>query len=765
MLSRDNKFIFRSFGLERDAFTVVSFKGREGLSSLYQFDITLVSEESFISPADVIKNRAQFIIKRKDGQDAKFNGVIASFEQLHHVDEYTFYRAILVPKLWYLTLTYHNQVFLDKDVKEILEILLKDGGLTSNDYEFKIKGSYPKNKYVCQFNETHFNFMSRWCEREGLYYYFDQTGDAEKIVITDTKISHTYHPLGEKFYYSPPSGLDHEKRDEIIQSFVCKYNNVPKRVFLKDYNYEKPSLDISGSAIVDKDGIGDVYLYGEHFETPEEGNRLAKIRAEQILCTKEEYVGDSTIPYMQSGYRFKLENHYREDVNKDYLVVEVNHEGTQGGYLLSGISKNLSERERRVFYQNSFKAIPVSVQFRPEKKTQKPLIAGTLNAKIDAEGSGKYAELDEQGRYKVKLPFDISGRRDGKASSWIRMATPYAGTNHGMHFPLHKGTEVLISFINGDPDRPVIVAAVPNPETPSQVVDQNQTMNVITTSGGNKIHIQDQEGKQGILLHTPIENTRFRIGAPMEVGSASHGDSHEEESKPIKNFKDFVSAFVSDGGIELYTDHRCKLESGIFNQLTLGEHGVHVIGLHTKLVIGGSLEVNISEGVELSLKDCHEIKLNKGHTRLEEDITNTYVNLKENFASRKTSGLSDRRDIGSVEELYNNRTLIINGEDTVNFKERTYAVTGKELTFINEKEECHNKITSEGEQKEENFINVSEKFGEKKVNGEKETNTLTSQQNNIETVTDIMDDRTMNVQDLALIGSNFTALFDNFKIT
>ncbi|MGA1846952.1 type VI secretion system Vgr family protein [Deferribacter abyssi] len=600
MLSKEDKFLFISYGVDRDIFTVVSFQGEEGLSKLYKFEITLVSEDGYIHPGDIVKNRAKFVIKRKDGKDAVFNGIVSSFEQLHHVDQYTFYKATLVPKLWYLTLTYHNQVFLDKNVKEIVETVLKDSGLTSNDYEFKIKQTYPKNEYVCQFNETHYNFMSRWLEREGLYYYFDQTGDAEKIIITDTKISHLPHPLGDTFYYSPPSGLDYEKRDEIIQSFVCKYNNVPKRVFLKDYNYKKPSLEISGSAIVDKDGIGDVYLYGEHFETPEEGNRLAKIRAEQILCTKEEYIADSTIPYVQPGYTFKLENHYRDDINKNYLIVEVQHEGTQGGYLLSGISKNLSEREKKVFYQNSFKAIPSNIQFKPEKKTQKPLIAGTLHAKIDAEGSGKYAELDEHGRYKVKLPFDISGRKNGKASSWIRLATPYAGSDHGMHFPLHKGTEVLLTFINGDPDRPVIAAAVPNPEAPSQVVDRNQTMNIITTSGGNKIHMQDQEGRQGILLHTPTSDTRFRMGAPLE--SNIHGENQESEGEDVHG-ETHEGGHENPVGIELLTKGYFKVESGFFNQTTLGEHGLFVLGSHNKVILVNANDAVLAFKTELNLKE------------------------------------------------------------------------------------------------------------------------------------------------------------------
>ncbi len=582
MLLNKEKFTFTSNALDKDTFYVVSFKGQEGLSQLYRFDITLVSDKSDIDLQSVLKNRARFTVKREDGSDIRFNGVLASFEQLHHVDEYTFYRAVLVPKLWYLTLTFHNQIFLNKNPVECIKSALKDGGLTANDYEFKLQGQYENREYVCQFNETHFNFISRWCEREGIYYFFDQTGDTEKVIFTDTKISHTNHPAGDTFYYSPPSGLDHAKREEVMQSLVCKYNSIPQRVLLKDYNFMKPSLEVTGSALVDRDGIGEVYYYGEYFRTPDEGNRLARIRAEQILCTKEEFLGDSTIPYISPGYTFNLQNHYRNSFNQQYLTVEVSHEGSQGGYLISGISENLSEQERKVFYQNSFKAIPAGVQFRAEKKTPSPRISGTISARVDGEGSGKYAELDEYGRYKVKLPFDISGRQDGKASTWIRMATPYAGSNHGMHFPLHKGTEVLITFIEGNPDRPIIASAVPNPENPSQVVDKDQTMNKITTAGGNKIHMEDQEGKQRILLQSPTAKTYVRLGSPNDPDNeGSHEGSGEEHEK-----EDLA-------GIKLFTMKGLSIEAGTLNKVILGEETVAVLGMQNEIVIGDKNDVTI----------------------------------------------------------------------------------------------------------------------------------------------------------------------------
>ncbi|MCP3889964.1 MAG: hypothetical protein GY702_13995, partial [Desulfobulbaceae bacterium] len=181
------------------------------------------------------------------------------------------------------------------------------------------------------------------------------------------------------------------------------------------------------------------------------------------------------------GYTFDLNDHYKDAYNRKYLVSEVTHEGHQTGYLISGLSKALDQRDEAMFYSNNFTAIYSDDQFRAEHLSEKPKISGTINAKIDAAGSGEHAELDEYGRYKVILPFDRSGKSGGKASAFFRMMQPSAGQNQGMHFPLHKGTEVLLTFIDGNPDRPVIAGAMPNPETSSPVTDGNQTKSIIRT--------------------------------------------------------------------------------------------------------------------------------------------------------------------------------------------------------------------------------------------------------------------------------------------
>ena len=568
------KFSFVSSALPADTFGVVRYRGSEGLSRCYEFEVMLVSGNLEVDLGDVIQHPVTLTFHREEGKDVQYHGILLGFEQLHSFNQVAFYRAHLVPRLYWLSLTPHNQVFLNKSVPEFIEACLKDGGLSGQDFEFRLQKSYEPLEYVCQYGETHLNFVSRWLEREGLYYFFEQSEGGEKVIFTDSHIAHKSMPQGKSVRYSPPSGMETLHMQEIVSSFTCRYSLTPASVMVKDYNYRKPSLEVSGTAEVDAKGRGQVYSYGDHIRTPEDGNRVAKMYAEAVLCRREVFHGEGSVPYLSPGFTFDLEDHYRKSFNQSYLTLDVDHEGSQTGYLLSGLT--LGEEKQEIYYRNSYTAIPASVQFRPERVTPKPQISGCISAKVDAAGSGKYAELDEHGRYKVVLPFDTSGRKDGKASAWFRMASPYAGSDHGMHFPLHKNTEVLLTFMDGDPDRPIIASAVPNPETPSLVKDANQTMAAITTSSGNKIHMEDQEGSERILMHTPKQGSFIRIGAPNDPPAAA-GDENKGDTE--EGF-----------GIRLFTHKLLDIDAAIKNAITLGESGELVVGGYTHDVFGVAIE-------------------------------------------------------------------------------------------------------------------------------------------------------------------------------
>jgi len=626
------KFSFISKTLPEDTFGVISMKGSEGISKPYEFEVMLVSDNLEIDFDGIMQNTAKLVFHREAGGDAIYNGIITNFEHLHAIGEYAFYRAYLVPRLWWLSITRHNQIILDKSLPEFAQMVLIDGGLTPNDFEFRLQGSYDPIEYVCQYNESHLNFLSRWLEREGVYYYFDQMESGEKVIFTDTRLAHTDLAAGKVLTYSPPSGLEALRAAEVVTSFHCRRSLMPEKVFLKDYNYRKPSLEMSGEANVDPKGRGTVFFYNEHIKTPEEGKRLARIRAESILCRRELYLGEGSVPFMLPGFTFNLENHYRKDVNQSYLITDIDHEGNQTGYLLSGISVGPSgDEENEIYYNNYFTAIPGSVQFRPEAKTEKPKISGTISGMIDAAGSGQYAELDPQGRYKIVFPFDLSGRTGGKASNWVRMAQPYAGSDHGMHFPLHKGTEVLITFIDGDPDRPIIAGAVTNPETPSPVSGANQSMSVLNTAGKNKIAIEDQAGSERILLHSPNQGSFIRIGAPNDPPppddySSSGGDA--------------------DVGLNFSTAYQLTVTAGTSNEVILGEETSTIFGVAVDTILGANFDTCVGERMITSAIASQEFS----PTKWSYSATDTEIKgLKTEIATTKSDLLVEHNKVAATE--------------------------------------------------------------------------------------------------------------------
>jgi type VI secretion system secreted protein VgrG len=512
--SIEYKFISRALDSE-ETFSVIDFKGTEGLSRNYEYTINLKSLD-FDIDLDAVLNK-QCLFKRNIGETKSIiTGILSRFEQLHQVEDYVLYKAVLVPSLWKLSLYHTNEVYLDMSVPDIIEAVLKETGFHPTiDYELKLNGTYEKWAYRCQYGENHLSFIKRLMEHEGIYYYFEQSEDGEKVIFCDNMQNHV-KVENSNLSYSPVSGLDITEGYSNLHSFICKHKRMPKKVILKDYNYEKPSLDVEGEAVVDDNGIGEVFIYGENFNTPEEGAKYAKVRSQELLCTKKRFYGEGIVNQISAGYLFSLKGHFREKFNMDFLVTEIEHEGSAPSYLTD--SSDINDVPQA--YMNTFTAIPSNIQFRPKRETEKPKFYGTINAIIDAEGEGQYSEIDDQGRYKVVLPFDRVKRGDsGKASCWIRMAQPYSGTTEGMHFPLRKGTEVLLTFINGDPDQPIISGAVPNAAQPSVVTGENQTNNMIRSAAGNLIEMEDKENNNRIKLSTPQNSTYFHLGAPNASGS------------------------------------------------------------------------------------------------------------------------------------------------------------------------------------------------------------------------------------------------------
>jgi type VI secretion system VgrG family protein len=602
-----------------DTFAVVRMKGFEAVSRPYRFELVLVSDDADIDFSRVLAADAQLNILAPDDESlrAPYGGMLAEFEQLHQAGGYTFYRAVLVPRVWQLMQYRNSEVYLhEQTLPQIIEAVLKASKLAAGtDFELRLRGQYRPRSYVCQYQETPLDFISRWMEKEGIYYFFEQVQGRERLVLLDDAMQQPGEAVAVN--YRPADELDTGVAPDSVQNFACRRRSMPQRVMLQEFNYRRASEPLLAQAVVDAGGVGEEMLYGENFRSMAEGERYAKIRAQEILCGASVFHGDSTAVGLRSGLFMDLAHHYRESFNDRYLVTEITHEGSQAGALLAGLKTPWGGREGEIAYRNSFVALPGAVQYRPARSTPRPRVPGTLTATIDAEGSGDYAELDGHGQYKVQVPFDRTEKGAAKGSARIRMASLYAGSDHGMHFPLHKGTEVLLSFADGDPDQPVIVGAVPNSMNPSVVRDATQAQNLIRTAAGNVLRMSDRRGMQSVQIATPSANTLIHLGllksektgmTPEEIKEEVEKTVKEEiekneKEKAEKKEEEEAGLFFQTIGqkFDLTYGNESKINFGATNGMSVGQSNEWSASLKSELSWGFSVGVSASTGVEWKL--------------------------------------------------------------------------------------------------------------------------------------------------------------------
>ncbi|MDO5483975.1 MAG: type VI secretion system tip protein TssI/VgrG, partial [Desulfovibrionaceae bacterium] len=504
-------FRFTSQDLPEDLFHVVRFVGTEGLNTLFSFTIELVSADASVDPDLLLNAPATFTILRENAEDAVFQGYPAKVEQGGHFNGYTYYTVELRPSFWKLTQIRQSAIFLDKTVKDVAKSLLHSQKFFAFPHEFRLlRSDYPSPEFAMQYEESIYDYILWRMEEQGAYFYFAPDGD--RVIFADAPQSHD--AAAGRIHYSPASGLENTVREEVVTSFCLSRTPLPRQVVVRTYDWKDPNRVITGKAEVSASGLGEVYLGNEDVESEAAANRLAAIRAEELICRSRLFTGSGSVPWLRPGTVFSMDRHYSPAFNRDYLVTEITHEGAQESFLSLGLGIPLRDAADHLFYRNTFSCIESDVVYRPARTAPRATVSGVIRAFVDGAGSGARPELDEYGRYKLLFPFDISGRKDGKASCWIRMAQPQVGNDSGMSFPLLPGTEVVVSFIGGNPDRPVITGALPNGETGALTGPANADFSGIRTPGGNQITINDTDTKQGISLRTASGH-----GLHMSAGS------------------------------------------------------------------------------------------------------------------------------------------------------------------------------------------------------------------------------------------------------
>lgn len=392
-----------------------------------------------------------------------------------HAPRPTHYVLTLVPKLWRLSLVTRSRVYQDKTHLEVvLEVLRQHGFDVDTHVLDRTEDSYPPHEYVVQHDETDLDFVRRLLAHNGIHFHIVQDDGTEVIVLGDRNPAFDPVPVHDELSYHPHDFAPEDGEPRVWGLHRVREPGV-QQVVLRDYNWRAPHAPLRVEAPADeRTGYGFVDVYGAHFRDQDEGLRLARVRAESELVTRDVFVGKTALRGVRPGTYFDLTNHPNQNLNQRYLVIA-----------------SEEKAEARNAYVCEFRAIPFSVTYRPPRSVPWPRVEGLINAIVDGEHRSTATPIDDDGRYRVVIPMDEAACAGGRASRWVRRAQPSAGGGYGMHFPLHVGTEVAVGHVNGDPDRPVIVGAVPNAATQSPVVAENATQSRIRTGSGVVIELDD----------------------------------------------------------------------------------------------------------------------------------------------------------------------------------------------------------------------------------------------------------------------------------
>lgn len=513
---QENRELSIKTPLGDDALLLRSLIGHESISQLFRFDLDLLSENDSIPFSDIVGQNVTVSIRLANDSKRAWNGVISRFSQGAKFSRFTHYRAEMVPWLWFLTRTADCRIFQKKTVPDIVQRTFRDLGFF--DYSLRLYGKFGEREYCVQYRETDFNFISRLLEEHGIYYFFEHEEGKHTLVLANPPAAHKPCPQQPSVRYLPSGSL---REDDVIWRCDVDEQVVPGSFAHADYSFLTPQTNLFTQ--LSGPNSFEVYDYPGIFKDLGEGDTVARIRLEEQTACSVVLRGESGCRAFSTGYQFELKDHYRSDLNGDYLLTSVTHSAKISLNYETGAEVSNDE----VTYTNKFECIPVAVIYRPPRVTPRPRIHGCQTAAVVGP-PGEKIFPDDNGRVKVQFHWDREGKHDDNSSCWIRVSQPWAGSGWGGMFIPHVGQEVVITYEEGDPDRPLLTGRLYNTATmPYIPLPAGKTKSVISDHGGNELIMEGDDGKQQIRIGSPKQNTFITIGAAnspegFNLGSAAH---------------------------------------------------------------------------------------------------------------------------------------------------------------------------------------------------------------------------------------------------
>lgn len=613
MATQDNRFASVTTPLGKDVLLFNRLSGTEELSRPFEYEVDLLMESSKGAamrnsgfPINEVLGQAMVVtLTSPTGNKRYFHGLVAQFKQHGTLDDFYLYRAVLRPWLWFLTRSSNCRIFQDKTVPDIIKKVFADYGFSDFKFELTVTGKPKTLDYCVQYRETDFNFVSRLMENEGMFYFFRHSVNSHSLIITDSLNS--FQPISgfDTIPYFPPENTGQREQEHIFEWYTDHEVQAGAYV-LNDYDFENPKSSLiakSTKQMPHSHANGERYDYPGNYVKHSVGDTYANIRLDELQTGYQVIQAKANVLGLTTGILFTLEEYDFTPENTKHVVIAANFSVVSNQYR--------SASGEQTHYECGFKAIRASESFRPQRLTPVPFVQGPQTATVVGK-SGEEIWTDKYGRIKVQFHWDRDGKQDERSSCWVRVATPIAGKNWGWIAVPRIGQEVVVSFLEGNPDRPLVTGSVYNAnQMPPYSLPANQTQSGVKTRSSkqgvadnfNEIRFEDKKGSEELYVHAEkdfncvIENNETR-----KVGLENNGSQTTEiknnRTTTLNQGNDKLNVKMGDYSVDIdagkatitaMTSIELKVGS---NTIKLDQKGITVNGIMVKVDATAKLDAN-----------------------------------------------------------------------------------------------------------------------------------------------------------------------------
>ena len=641
---------------------------KEEIGRLFICQLELFSDKEDVDLEKLLGTDVTIEIDLSEDTGTRYvHGFVTEAAHTGRSGAYVTYTATVQPWFWFLTRAAGCRIFQQMTVPDIIKKVFGDRGFS--DYKASLKASYRKWEYCVQYRETDFNFLSRLMEQEGIYYFFEYESGKHTLVLADALGAHKSLPHHAEIPFYPPS--DNVVREDHVSEWALKKSVRTGKFSSTAFYFVEPKTNLEVTASIAASHPHAKYEFfdypGEHYKKPD-GDRYAKVHMEELAAHHERVTGQTDAMGLFPGGLFTLKKHPRADQNREYLIVSTHHHLSLGGYEAATDGDELE-------YNCDFEAMPSAVPFRTERLTPKPVMQGPQTAIVVGK-SGEEIDTDEYGRVKVQFKWDRDGKKDDKSSCWVRVAQVWAGGQWGGMAIPRIGQEVVVDFIEGDPDRPIVTGRVYNADNmPPYGLPGSKTQSGIksrSTKGGgadnfNEIRFEDKKGSEEVYIHAEKNETTVveadqstSVGANQSISVTDNRDEKIGKDRTLKVGGNKTETVDKDKKITITGNHSEQVAGnmtvnvaknltetvsinyaetvGAAMEVTVGAAMTLTVGAALKETIGAAMDQSVGKDKTISVGKNQKLTIGEGYTESvgKDKTVSVKKNLTQEVTEKKT---------------------------------------------------------------------------------------------------------------------------------